>query len=132
MHIRYSMEVLIHQYVLILKQFMRHFMEVLSVMFCILSDIGSSSKEQTVDVTINPESCRPEVSKFFFCNFPFSDFRGLWICCAGYVKKLLAIFEQVYPFSFFRLFKAGLRQPRISAKFDFRYESLTHSPLSRQ
>ena len=66
MHIRYSMEVLIHQYVLILKQFMRHFMEVLSVMFCILSDIGSSSKEQTVDVTINPESCRPEVSKFFF------------------------------------------------------------------
>lgn len=78
MHIRYSMEVLIHQYVLILKQFMRHFMEVLSVMFCILSDIGSSSKEQTVDVTINPESCRPEVSKlFFFATSPsaiFGDF----------------------------------------------------------
>ena len=57
---------------------MRHFMEVLSVMFCILSDIGSSSKEQTVDVTINPESCRPEVSKlFFFATSPsaiFGDF----------------------------------------------------------
>ena len=75
MHIRYSMEVLIHQYVLILKQFMRHFMEVLSVMFCILSDIGSSSKEQTVDVTINPESCRPEVSKFFL-QLPLQRFSG--------------------------------------------------------
>lgn len=101
MHIRYSMEVLIHQYVLILKQFMRHFMEVLSVMFCILSDIGSSSKEQTVDVTINPESCRPEVSKFFFCNFPFSYFRGLWICCAGYVKNCLQSLNKfiLFPYS---------------------------------
>ena len=75
MHIRYSMEVLIHQYVLILNQFMRHFIEVLSVMFCILSDIGSSSKEQTVDVTINPESCRPEVSKFFL-RLPLQRFSG--------------------------------------------------------
>ena len=44
---------------------MNHFIEVSSVMFCILSDIGSSYKEKTFDVTINPESCRPEVSKFF-------------------------------------------------------------------
>jgi len=49
----------------ILKQIMHHFIEVLSVVFCILSNVGSSSKEQTFDVTINPESCRPEVSKFF-------------------------------------------------------------------
>ena len=49
----------------ILKQIMHHFIEVLSVMFCMLSDIGSSNKEKTFDVTINPESCRPEVSKFF-------------------------------------------------------------------
>ena len=74
MHIRYSMEVLIHQYVLILKQFIRHFIEVLSVMICILSDIGSSPKEQTVDVTINPESCRPEVSKLFFATSPLAIF----------------------------------------------------------
>ena len=44
----------------ILKQIMHHFIEVLSVTFCILSYIGSSYKEETFDVTINPESCRPE------------------------------------------------------------------------
>lgn len=44
---------------------MYHFIKVLSVMLCILSDIASSSKEQTFVVAINPESCRPEVSKFF-------------------------------------------------------------------
>ena len=56
---------------------MYHFIEVFSVMFCILSDIASSSKEQTFDVTINPESCRPEVSMFFFLTFSsaiFGDF----------------------------------------------------------
>ena len=101
MHIRYSMEVLIHQYVLILKQFIRHFLEVLSVMICILSDIGSSPKEQTVDVTINPESCRPEVSKLFFATSHISDFWGLWICCAGYVKNYLQSLNEfiLFPFS---------------------------------
>ena len=49
----------------ILKQTMHHFIEVLSVMFCILSDIGSSYKEKTFDVTINPGSCLPEVRKCF-------------------------------------------------------------------
>lgn len=60
---------------------MHHFIEVLSVMFCILCDIGSSYKEKTVDVTINPESCRPEVSKFFATSPSeiFGDF--------GYVVK---------------------------------------------
>lgn len=50
-------------------------------MFCILCDIGSSYKEKTVDVTINPESCRPEVSKFFATSPSeiFGDF--------GYVVK---------------------------------------------
>ena len=43
---------------------MHHFIEVLSVMFCILSDIGSSYKERTFDVTIDPGSCLPEVRKF--------------------------------------------------------------------
>lgn len=61
----------------ILKQVMNHFIEVSSVMFCILSDIGSSYKEKTFDVTINPESCRPEVSKFFATSSSeiFGDFR---------------------------------------------------------
>ena len=36
-----------------------------------LFDIGSSSKEQTFDLTINPESCRPEVKNFL--NFPWSS-----------------------------------------------------------
>ena len=60
---------------------MHQFKEVLSVMFCILSDIGSSHKEKTFDVTINPESCRPEVSKFFATSPSeiFGDF--------GYVVK---------------------------------------------
>lgn len=60
---------------------MHHLIEVLSVMFCILSDIGSSYKEKTFDMTINPESCRPEVSKFFATSPSeiFGDF--------GYVVK---------------------------------------------
>ena len=35
------------------------------MLFCILSDVGGScsSKKQTFDVTIVPESCPPEVSK---------------------------------------------------------------------
>lgn len=65
----------------ILKQIMHHFIEVLSVTFCILSYIGSSYKEETFDVTINPESCRPEVSKFF-ATFP-SEILGDF----GYVVK---------------------------------------------
>ena len=36
-----------------------------------LFDIGSSSKEQTFDLIINPESCRPEVKNFL--NFPWSS-----------------------------------------------------------
>lgn len=65
----------------ILKQIMQHFIEVLSVVFCLLSNIGSSSKEQMFDVTINPESCRPEVSKIFATSPSeiFGDF--------GYVVK---------------------------------------------
>ena len=52
----------------ILKQIVHHFREVL---FCILSDIGSSSKEQAFDVTINPGtwSCEVNNLKYFCFNY---------------------------------------------------------------
>lgn len=37
---------------------------ILHIFFCIEFDTGSSSKEQTFDVTMNPKSGRPEVGKF--------------------------------------------------------------------
>lgn len=91
------------------KIHIRRFREVLLVLFCILSDVGGScsSKKRMFDVTINPESCPPEVSKLefiyiyfkyniikrIFCSLPFRDFRGLWIRCggSGYVKKKQSI-----------------------------------------
>ena len=39
----------------------------LIIVFFFKLDIGSSSKEQTFDLTINPESCRPEVKSFLNC-----------------------------------------------------------------
>ena len=53
-HIQYSVEEVTEEVI-----------EVLSVLFYILSDVGGScsSKKQTFDATMDPESCPPEVSK---------------------------------------------------------------------